>query len=101
MNNWIPVTTRLPEKELSVLVSLKSERGRTYITTACHIPEKTVLEEDFMHEDFHEDGIYDEEKDCYWTNSGWYEQQTSPEVNWKLSDKVTHWMPLPEPPKEE
>lgn len=31
----------------------------------------------------------------YWYNDGWYDSDCC------ISDNVTHWMPLPEPPEEE
>lgn len=45
---------------------------------------------------------YDEETDEYYLKEGWYEVIR----NWDeygsavIGDFVTHWMPLPEPPKE-
>jgi len=42
--------------------------------------------------------IFDEEADCYWLPVGWYETNEYEEVSWFVHGKVTHWMPLPEPP---
>jgi hypothetical protein len=32
--------------------------------------------------------------DCYYKGWGWYEKKM-----WQMQDPVTHWMPLPNPPK--
>lgn len=33
-------------------------------------------------------------EDEYYTPEGFYEWQSEPEMHWKISAKVTHWMPL-------
>ena len=65
-SKWIPVTERLPQEFVSVLVCIP-----------CEHPFPTV-------------------KEAYLTNDYWVTKTSI------FSDKdVTHWMPLPEPPKEE
>ena len=64
---WIPVTERLPEPFVSVLVQMPGEK-----------PFPTVRE-----------GYIS--TDGKWVG-GYFKRKT---------DEVTHWMPLPEPPKEE
>lgn len=66
VQNWIPVTERLPEEFVSVLVYIPS-----------YTPMPTVREA------YHVD-------DCWATKIVIFHD-----------DDVTHWMPLPEPPKEE
>lgn len=63
MEDWIPVTERLPEK-------------RKWVLCRC---------EDNIHEVLR------------WENNEWYHDPK----HVYFSDFVTHWMPLPEPPKEE
>ena len=74
-NRWIPVTERLPDKELwehqklydddlEVLVMIKGAKKATTL-------------------------YYNEEGEFY-----------APDGNGATFYKVTHWMPLPEPPKE-
>lgn len=72
MNKWISVEDRLPEKEGNYIVAEKKGNGETYVT------ERGLL---------------------HWANGpswclSWQEQYVH-EI------KVTHWMPLPEPPKED
>ncbi|MBY0011477.1 DUF551 domain-containing protein [Paenibacillus typhae] len=92
---WISVDEKLPETQARVLVSFLNESGKRWTTCAEYIAPKTVLEEDYMDEQYTDGGEYDEDKDCYWTTSGWYESNYEPETNWRLNCKVTHWMPLP------
>ena len=61
---WIPVTERLPEEFVSVLVYIPSDS-----------PFQTVRE-------------------AYFVNGSWGAKM------WIYgADEITHWMPLPEPPK--
>lgn len=62
---WIPVTERLPEEFISVIVSIPSEH-----------PLPTV-------------------KEAYMANGCWVTKMAI-----FSSNDITHWMPLPEPPKE-
>lgn len=69
---WIPVTERLPSEELAFYL--------------CYTDAGIVAE-------------------CLWTNNK-YGLGPFGDWGWRLMDvpqyqKVTHWMPLPEPPKEE
>lgn len=69
---WIPVEERLPEYGVRVLATDMYE-GDDY--TGIWTREE-----------------YEDEADgCWYDDHGW----------WHASDDVTHWMPLPEPPKEE
>ena len=99
-DQWRDVREELPENEKKVFVYFKNELGHGRRTTAEYIRAKTVLAENYLNDEWSDDfGEYDDEKDCYWTPEGWYEQQEITEVNWYLGkDIVTHWMPLPAPP---
>lgn len=80
--NWISVNDRLPE-----VVSAKREY-KTFIKTSTRVlcvcvqkSGKTMVKEGY----------------CVW-------HENNPKAYWKIPgtiDTVTHWMPLPEPPKEE
>ena len=95
---WIPIESKFPSKKQRVYVVCKSVQFNGditwYQTMAEYIPPMEVKEEDFMSEDFHEEGDYDENNDEYYTPSGFYEWQSEPDTNWKISTEVTHWMPL-------
>lgn len=108
MSEWISVKDRLPEPEQEVLIcTVKMYRGRAYkgITTAMY-EDGTIFTEDSVWNwsDIEYLGDYDEERDDWKIPSGWWEERHyNPDdaYNNVVDDEVTHWMPLPEPPKEE
>ena len=98
MNNWISVKDRLPEGEKEVLIV--TENG--VITTAMYEDGK-MSTDDSAWNWYDMDFDYDDENDKYIICEGWWEYRhyTYGDVyNNCVDDKVTHWMPLPEPPKE-
>ena len=96
---WIPVTERLPESGVHVLLACKTWGGNKYVCDGFHT-EKFSQPTEF-YEDI--DADYSEETDEYYFPEGWWEVIK----NWDdyscvaIEDTVTHWMPLPDPPKEE
>jgi len=100
LSSWFSIEDKLPETKQRVIVSFTTSSGKhTYVTCADYIAPRTVPEEGYMDDDYIGYGDYDEENDCYWTPEGFYEWSYESEINWKLSEKVTHWMPIPECPK--
>lgn len=105
--DWISVKERLPEAEKEVLLLCKTRlrSGRTYCycCIAVYVPEGMLRGESCFNWDYECCDEYCEEHDDYYVNAGWYERI----YNWDdyavvgIADKVTHWMPLPEPLKEE
>ena len=95
---WIPATERLPETGVHVLLACKCGRG-SYVCDGFHT-EKYSMPTQF-YEDI--DADYNEDADEYYFPEGWWEVIK----NWDdyscvaIEDNITHWMPLPEPPKEE
>ena len=87
---WISVGERLPESGKFVLANVEkiSLPIRAFYTAPNSVEGNC--------ED--EISIFDEEADCYWLPAGWYETNEYEEVSWFVHGKVTHWMPLPEPP---
>lgn len=94
---WIPVTERLPENGVHVLLSCKCGAG-AYVCDGFHT-EKYSMPAEFYADI---DADYDEEADEYYFPEGWWEVIK----NWDdyscvaIEDTITHWMPLPEPPEE-
>jgi hypothetical protein len=98
---WININEKEPENHQRVMVFYKNDFGKGRITIAKYIKPKTVLAEDFLDPEYSMDfEEYDEEKDCYWTPAGFYESQYATDINWYLSETITHWMPLPNFPSE-
>lgn len=102
---WIPVTERLPENEDTVLVLAQRKPfgdregipviakgfytdGRHHTAESCYVWDDLDL------------GDLVEEFDAYMIPEGWWEHVAYGEEFSSIGDFVTHWMPLPEPPKE-
>lgn len=100
---WISVTDKLPDTETEVL-AVCSRNGFRFVCPAIY-EDGTVLTQDSMWCWYEMDsyGTYSEENDDYFIPEGWWEnRQFTPDdvYNNPVDCPVTHWMPLPEPPKE-
>lgn len=109
MSEWISVKDRLPRAETKVTVCAE----RRYNGKAHHVETVAMYEDGKVHR---EDSIvcwdydtfspddYDDESDDYIVPEGWWEYMEYAHDEWTciaIDDVVTHWMPLPEPPKED
>lgn len=97
---WIPVSERLPESGKHVLLCCEvSPSGKRYVCDGYYAKAKSTTSG--YSNDW--DCEYDEETDEYYLPEGYYEIIK----NWGeyssivIEDFVTHWKPLPEPPKGE
>lgn len=97
---WIPVEREKPKASTIVLIIAITETGKRYRTVAYFIPTKTVLADDFLESGYDSEDLqeYDDELDEYWVKEGWFEYQTVAEIHWHISDKITHWLPIPKLP---
>ena len=104
MFKWIDVKDRLPEPEQEVFVCVKSNISNySYVCCAMYVPENWYRQSSDFCWDFECCDEYDEEQDDYIVKQGQYESIH----NWDdysvvgIEDIVTHWMPIPHPPKGE
>ena len=99
--NWISVDERLPESGVHVLLACKFGCNSRYVCDGFFAERWTIAQESYMDDDCAYE--YCEDDDEYYLEKGWYEVIK----NWDdygfvcIPDEVTHWMPLPYPPKEE
>lgn len=103
MAEWISVKERLPETEQEVRLLCETRPNHyQYQCQGFYIPEKSVDKDGGVFNWDYEACDYDEVTDTYWAHEGWWERIH----NWDdygavaISDFVTHWMPLPQPPEE-
>ena len=99
---WISVKDRLPEPETEVFIRAL-RNGYEVLTTAMY-EDGTISTDDSAWNWYDLDFDYDEERDIYLVPKGWWEyRHYNPDdvYNNAVDDEVTHWMPLPELPKEE
>lgn len=98
---WIPVSERLPEVETEVIILAITKTGRKVITTAMYENGK-MPNGNSIWKWYDIDFNYDEENDEYLIPEGWWEyRHYNPDdiYNNAVDDVVTHWMPLPDPPR--
>ena len=105
-NQWINVKDRLPENEVDVLICAQRRyyKGGTIpvVSTAFYTDGKMNTEESGYNWGLgNVDMEYDEEVDAYIVPEGWWESVRYGEEFSAVDDFVTHWMPLPQPPKGE
>ena len=102
---WISVEDRLPESGVHVLLCCEMHRhggeiAGKYVCDGYYAEANKIIAGDFPDECNCE---YSEEDDEFYLREGWYEVVK----NWDdfnsvaVEDFVTHWMPIPNPPKGE
>ena len=94
---WISVDKELPESGVPVLC-IDSSKKRQWVGFYTKGKDVEVAPD----EDFDID-VEDDNLDHGWLKPGWYEEEETPQSAYDftyLHRTVTHWMPLPSPPKE-
>lgn len=106
--HWISVKDGPPEPETEVFIYAEVRRDNKVlghvVTTAIYEDGTIHTEESIWNwDDINYWGTYDEETDDYIIPEGWWEERhynDDDTRNLRVDDFVTHWMPLPKPPKE-
>lgn len=105
---WISVEEKLPpvEKRVLILTARKWHDGSVWREVTCGFYEdgRVWCEDSKVNWDYDARGDYDEERDDFLIPECWVEEciEEHDEFNCMiLSDKVTHWMPLPPMPTTE
>ena len=99
---WVSVEEKLPDAEEEVRLLCVTSWGRHYQCQGFYVPPGTYRDDSGYFWDWECCEEYDEERDDYLVNPGWYESIH----NWDeysacgIADKVTNWMPLPEEPED-
>jgi hypothetical protein len=88
MSEWQPIETA-PERR-KVIVSWVNDFGHRRTTFATFYPVGTTELDDSPEDWTDEDGRN--------TVAGWWECREAGGDDWYLDEKLTHWMPLPDPP---
>lgn len=101
---WISVKDGPPKNEQEVFIYC-NRGGFKFVCPAIY-EDGTMLTQNsrWNWNDLEVYGTYSEENDDYFVPKGWWEnRQFTPDdvYNCPVDCEVTHWMPLPEPPKEE
>ena len=93
---WIAVDDGMPKPGVPVLAAFRyASHGTTRVVRAQWADKYTLPASD---EHWWDECDYHEDEDEYYVPPGWYETNEFEEVNWKVPEKVTHWMPLPRHP---
>jgi hypothetical protein len=97
-NNWIPIQEAMPKPRQRVYLVCETKRHDGSIsrfqTIAEYIPYMTVKADEYMNDEYSEYFDYNGDDDTFYTPEGFYEWQSEADIHYKISEKVTHWMPL-------
>ena len=89
---WVPVNERMPDHRPVLASMYNSSSKRTTVIRANWIAKNT---EECGADDFDGELDYSEEGDQYYWPEGWYEWNECEETHWRVTEIITHWMPLP------
>ena len=94
MCRWIAVVERMPEPCEYVLVFVRIA-DVTRRLRAFYAAENTVE----LDPELEPWAGCTEKDDVWYVEPGWYEANEYEETHWRITGRVTHWMPFPDPPE--
>ena len=89
------VADKMPESGKRVIFGWINSLGKRRTSIGFYAAHKSINADDYEEPTLYE---YDEEKDGYWLQSGWYEEGADGEYFFPI-ENVTHWMDIPVWPK--
>lgn len=103
---WISVKDNLPEQVGKKMMPVLGVTGKGKRIICYYFPNhfQTVEWEDW--DDYSEEDFpyteNDADRGCVWLRAGWYDTTDCEKCEgyWNSPHSITHWMPLPEPPKQ-
>jgi hypothetical protein len=96
---WTKTTEGMPEPGIVVLACIRAPRYNNTPDVNKVIIRVVWYPQWFEVSDVEDDCCeYSEEKDEYYLLEGWYEWNQEEETHYRVSDPVSHWMPLPNVP---
>ena len=101
MSEWIKCSDRLPDSGRTILAYYLNSHGMGRTIRAQHVKAWTIQAEEFSDSEA-ECVEYSEQEDAYYLLAGWYECIDNWDEYMRVyvnEGPVTHWQPLPEPPK--
>lgn len=100
---WIPCSEKMPEPEIEVLVVCR-RGGVSFVCPAMHEDGKMLTGDSIWNwNEIDGYGLYNEDADDWFIPEGWWEYRQfndDDSYNNIIDCTVTHWIPLPKPPKE-
>ena len=95
---WHPASEP-PPSEINVLCFYKNSLGKGRIVRATYYNKFEAEATDMDYWDY-SDIDYKEDTDTYYCPEGYYESNENDDVQWKISETVTHWRDLPPMPEK-
>lgn len=95
---WVLCSERMPEAGRKVFAFYKNELGNGRRVMAHFTPARTDCADNYDYQDWDEEWLDTDESGTSWVPEGWYEDSETQENCPRISDPITHWMPLPEMP---
>jgi len=85
------ITDKMPESGKRVIFGWINSNGKRRTSIGFYAAPKSINADDYEEPEAYE---YDEEKDCYWLQSGWYEDGADSEYFYPVYN-VTNWEDIP------